>query len=64
MAIWDLWIRNSANARQNGWNYHPWHFAQDFLGNYFAEGSKVDIWERNSLALAKQRITKFRESDN
>lgn len=64
VAIWDLWIRNSVNARKNGWDYHPWHFAQNFLDNYFVDGSKVDIWEGNSLDLAKQRIAKFREDGN
>ncbi|MDP2560108.1 hypothetical protein [Psychrobium sp. 1_MG-2023] len=64
VAIWDLWIRNSANAKNNGWEYHPWHFAQSFLENYFAEGSKVDVWEGNSLELAKQRIVEFRENGN
>ena len=64
VAIWDLWVRNSVNVKNNGWAYHPWHFAQNFLDNYFAEDSKVDVWEGNSLELAKQRITKFRENGN
>ena len=64
VAIWDLWIRNSANAKNNDWKYHPWHFAQNFLDNYFAEGSKIDIWEGNSFELAKQRIATFREKGN
>ncbi|QUI65067.1 hypothetical protein GSF04_22360 [Pseudoalteromonas sp. A22] len=64
VAIWDLWIRNSANAKNNGWEYHPWHFAQNFLENYFAEGSKIDIWEGNSVEIAKQKIAKFRENGN
>ncbi|WP_413701981.1 hypothetical protein ACLKMH_10910 [Psychromonas sp. KJ10-10] len=64
VAIWDLWIRNSVNAKHNGWNYHPWHFAQNFIDNYFIEGSKVDVWEGDSLNLAKQRIATFRENSN
>jgi hypothetical protein len=64
VAIWDLWISNFANAKNNGWEYHPWHFAQNFLDNYFAEGSKVDVWDGNSLELAKQRIVDFRENGN
>ena len=64
IAIWDLWIRNSDNAKNNGWVYHPWHFAQNFVDNYFSEDSKVDVWEGDSLALAKNRIAKFREQGN
>jgi hypothetical protein len=64
VAIWDLWIRNSVSANDSGWKYHPWHYAQNFLDEYSAEGSKVDIWEGNSLELAKNRILEFRESSN
>ena len=64
VAIWDLWVRNSINAENNGWEYHPWHYAQNFLDNYTAEGSKVDIWEGNSLELAKQRILEYRANGN
>jgi hypothetical protein len=64
IAVWDLWIRNSANAKNYGWEYHPWHYAQNFLDNYSADGSKVDIWEGNSLELAKKRILAFRANVN
>lgn len=64
IAIWYLWARNSVNAKNNGWNYHPWHFAESFLDNYFAEDSKVDIWDGNSLELAKKRILEFRGNGN
>lgn len=62
IAIWDLWIRNSANASRSGWVYHPWHFAQDFAGNYFADGSKVDVWEGNALEEAQKRIAEYRKT--
>ncbi|MDJ0652933.1 MAG: hypothetical protein QNJ40_02185 [Xanthomonadales bacterium] len=62
VAIWDLWIRNSQNARKDGWSYHPWHFAQNFLDNYFAEGSEVDVWVGDALESAKSRIKEFRHA--
>lgn len=61
IAIWDLWIRNSANARRDGWEYHPWHYAQNFSDNYFADGSKVDVWEGDALEKAKLRIQSYRK---
>ena len=64
IAIWDLWTQNSQNAKANGWVYHPWHYAQDFLDNYSVEGSRVDIWEGDSLDVAKKRIEKFRDKGN
>ena len=60
VAIWDLWIRNSANAATNGWTYHPWHYAQNFSDNFFAEGSRVDVWEGNALEEARERIETHR----
>ena len=62
IAIWDLWIRNSANAKDHGWEYHPWHYAQDFAHNFFAEGSRVDVWEGNALEEARKRIKVHRET--
>ena len=62
IAIWDLWIRNSANAELHGWDYHPWHFAQDFARNYVADDSRVDIWEGDALEQAKARIARFHRS--
>ena len=60
IAIWDLWIRNSANAIRDGWKYHPWHYARNFADNYFAENSQVDVWEGDALEKAKQRIETYR----
>ncbi len=62
IAIWDLWIRNIEIAERDGWIYHPWHFAQDFLENYFSEGSKVDVWEGDALEMAKKRISEYHKS--
>lgn len=60
VAIWDLWIRNSATAQRDGWVPHPWFYAQLFSENYLAEDSRVDVWEGNALQEAKQRIEKYR----
>ena len=60
IAIWDLWIRNSENARRAGWIYHPWHFAQNFIDNYTAEDSRVDVWPEGALEAAKKRIEDYR----
>lgn len=60
IAIWDLWIRNSANAERDGWKYHPWHYAQNFVDNYLAENSQVDVWEGDSREQAKHRIQAHR----
>lgn len=60
-SIWDLWIRNSETATRDGWQYHPWHFAQNFAENYLADGSKVDVWEGNALAMARKRIEEYRK---
>lgn len=61
-AIWDLWIKNAAIAKRDGWNYHPWHFAQNFIENYLTEGSKVDVWEGATLEMAKKRISEYRKN--
>lgn len=60
-AIWDLWIRNSAKATSDGWTYHPWHYAQNFGDNYFADNSKVDVWEPGALEAARVRVAQHRE---
>ena len=60
IAILDLWFRNSATAKKDGWVYHPWHYAKSFLDNYMAENSLIDVWEGDALALAKARISAHR----
>jgi hypothetical protein len=62
IAIWDLWLQNVEISVKDGWNYHPWHYAQNFRENHFAEGSKVDVWEGNALEVAKNRIAEYRKS--
>jgi hypothetical protein len=62
VAIWDLWIRNSKNATDNGWEYHPWHYAENFSTNFFAEGSRVDVWEGDSLEQARKRVESHRKN--
>lgn len=64
VAIWDLWIRNKNNAAEKGWDYHPWHYAQNFLENYVDEDSRVDVWEGNALKMAKKRIEEYRNNGN
>jgi hypothetical protein len=59
-AIWDLWIRNLVRAKSEGWNYHPWHYAQNFADNYFVDNSKVDVWEPGALDAARGRIAQYR----
>jgi|SRR5215475_8523323 len=56
IAILDLWYRNRQTASDQGWYYHPWHYARNFRDNYLAKGSRVDIWEGDALEQAKARI--------
>lgn len=56
IAILDLWFGKSAKASAEGWLYHPWSFARDFHQQFVADGSRVDVWEGDSLELAKARI--------
>ena len=62
IAIWDLWIQNSNKALEQGWDYHPWHYAMNFSQEYYADGSKVDVWQGNALELAKKRIKEYKSS--
>jgi hypothetical protein len=61
IAILDLWFQNSRKALEQGWTYHPWHYAQNFIEHFLAEGSRVDVWEGNALELAKARINAARK---
>jgi hypothetical protein len=60
VAIWDLWLKNSQALKGQGLDYHPRDYAQDFHKHYTADGSRVDVWEGNALAIAKQRIHEYR----
>ena len=62
VAIWDLWIRNARNAQSDGWQYHPWHYVQNFAENYFADDSRVDVWEASALEDARRRIADHRKN--
>jgi hypothetical protein len=61
VAIQDMWLRNAENARQQGWDYHPWHYAANFIDEYLKEDSKVDVWTEGSLAQARQRIAAWKQ---
>ena len=61
-AIWDLWIRNSQVAKRDGWVFEPWHYAMNFVENYFADGSQIDVWEDDALELAKKRVEEYRNA--
>ena len=57
IAIKDLWLRNSEIAKNDGTELNADQFADLFIENYYAENSKVDIWENESdLNNAKNRI--------
>ncbi|WP_207780944.1 hypothetical protein, partial [Cognatiluteimonas telluris] len=56
IAILDLWYRNSAILAARGESYEPYHFAVNFVDNYFADDSQIDQWHGNSLEAAKERI--------
>jgi hypothetical protein len=56
IAILDLWFRNSAISEKQGHLYDPQSFAQDFVDQYNAPDSRVDIWPEGALEAAKQRI--------
>jgi hypothetical protein len=56
VAILDLWYRNRRTALEQGWDYHPWHYAKNFHQNYVAKGSRVDVWEGDALEQARARI--------
>lgn len=63
IAILDLWYRNSEKAATEGWTYHPWHFAMNFIEQYCAEGSRVDVWEGDALAIAREHIASRRKAN-
>lgn len=64
IAILDLWYKNREIALQQSIDYLPTQYAMDFADNYLKEDSKVDVWEGDSLDVAKQRIEKIRLSES
>lgn len=60
IAVLDLWYRNSENATRDGWQLHPWHYAQIFGANYFKDDSQIDVWHGDALDQAKARIAVYK----
>lgn len=57
IAIKDLWLRNSEIVKNDRNELNADQFADLFIENYYAENSKIDIWEKESdLNNAKKRI--------
>ncbi|MDU1890031.1 MAG: hypothetical protein E6767_05015 [Dysgonomonas sp.] len=56
IAILHLWYKNKMILKQQGYDYDPLSFADDFIENYYKEGSKVDVWEGDNLEQAKEWI--------
>ena len=63
VAVLDLWYRNRDALRNQGQEYDPVAFSQDFADNYFADDSKVDVWPEGALDEAKKRIADCRAAD-
>ncbi len=57
IAIIDAWLHKIAQT--GGETYVPLQFAMDFTDAYMQEGSQIDVWTEQSLALAKQRVAAF-----
>ncbi|MDB4950724.1 MAG: hypothetical protein JWM27_3373 [Gemmatimonadetes bacterium] len=60
VAVLDLWIRNGEIAATAGSLLDPEDFAEMFVEQYSVDGSRVDVWPGNSLALARERIAAWR----
>ncbi len=59
IAILDLWYKNQELAIQKQIEYQPTQFAMDFVDNFLIEGSRIDVWNGDSLDHAKERIRKM-----
>ncbi len=59
IAIWHLWIKNSNIAKQQNIEYTKADFALDFIDNYYAEDSKVDVWTAEQLKSAEELIKNY-----
>ena len=64
IAMLDLWYRNRETLREQGQEYDPIAFSQDFTDNYFADDTKVDVWPDGALDAAKQRIADYRAAES
>ena len=57
VAIWDFWCRFKDEYYLNDDNtYDVIRFSQCFVDQYFAEDSRVDVWEGDALESAMERI--------
>ena len=63
VAILDLWYRNRDVARQQGQEYDPVSFSQDFADHYLVDDSKVDVWPGDALEVARKRIAEYRAAE-
>lgn len=64
IAILDLWYRNREIAKGQGIDYEPTHYAMDFADNYLKDDSKIDVWDGDSLEVARQRIEKIKAGES
>ncbi len=64
IAILDLWYKNREIAAGQNIDYEPAKYAMDFADNFLKGDSKIDIWDGDSLEIAKQRIEKIRASES
>jgi hypothetical protein len=60
IAIWDLWYTNQGVAQRTGVKLTGEEFAMGFVDNFLKEGSQVDVWTQETLAAAKERISRQR----
>jgi len=57
IAIMDLWLKNSERAYTEEISLNSSTFANMFIENFYAENSRIDIWNNESdLIRAKDRI--------
>ena len=64
IAILDLWYKNREIAKRQSIDYEPTQYAMDFADNYLKDDSKVDVWEGDSLEVARQRIEQIRANES
>lgn len=53
IAILDLWYRNCDKAATEGWTHHPWHFAMNFIEQYFPTEATWTCGRMTRLRLRK-----------